>query len=271
MHISPRSLFLLVGLCFFVILSVSCNSDDSDDNPPPPSDASVWVVLDEDSVEMILDNLPTITVDGEAAIRLNEFVTTTFVPEYVDNDGNHFDARPLYGYRIAGTDGFSAHDDRGYPDNTWAHLNLGYMLVSIRRAIFPDDSVDLAGAYNVQDMKFIRLYRKFDVARPADVAPDSSGFVECCDVTAVTVTNPDGQPESALPLSAFVTRIVTAPESFHYNIVALDGFGPTTEMTWAEYQTGYWLLTSERTMFTDTALVGGRYRIRQLEQIQIVP
>lgn len=270
MRVSIRTFFSL--FCLFLtstLLWIGC-SPDSDNSTNPPASDFIWVVLNGDSVQMEFDNLSQITVDGEDAVRLNEFVTTSLVPEYVD-DSVHFDARVLYGYQIEGEDGFSASGNRGYADNTWNHLNLGYLLVSNRRAIFPDDSIDLPGAYNVQGARFVRLHRKFDVLRPTDVAPDSHAFVELKAVSAVTVTNPDGQPESALPLADFVTRIIVNPQDFQYNMVALDGFGPTATMTWAQFQSGYWLLTSERTMFTDTTLVGGRYRLRLLESLVVVP
>jgi len=261
----------LLCLMFAGLIVIGCdNGDDNDDNNNPPAESEyLWIVLDDDSVKMVFDSLPKITIEGEQVIRLNEFVTAAFIPPYVDNDGNPHDSRVQYGYRIVGEDGFSAHDNRGYPDNTWQHLNYGYVLLSTRRAIFPDDSVDLAGAYNVQNMRWIRLYRKFDVVRPVDVSPDSASFVEFADVTAVTVTNPDGQPESALPLADFVTRIVLAPENYQYNLRSLDDFGPTTDMTWEQLQTGYWLLTTARTMFTDTTLVGGRYRVRVVKELQV--
>jgi hypothetical protein len=218
---------------------------------------------------MWLRDLPTITIEGEQAIRLNEFVTDSLAPEYVVNDSTNYNTHGLYAYQIIGDDGFSASGNRGYPDNTWAHFNMGYMIISTRRAIFPDDSIDLASAYNVTGMRYIVLHRKFDMARPADMAPDSDAFVEWKAVTSVMVTNTDGQQESALPLSGFVTHIIPNPDTLQYNMSAIDGFGPTSAMTWAQLQTGYWLLTSEKTMFTDTTLVGGRYRLRLLESIQI--
>lgn len=264
-----RSLFCL-ALTGLIMIGCDNGDDDDDNNNPPAESEYLWVVLDDDSVKMEFDSLPKITIEGEQVIRLNEFVTTVFVPPYVDNDGNPHDARAQYGYRIVGEDGFSAHDNRGYPDNTWQHLNYGYVLLATRRAIFPDDSVDLAGAYNVTGMRYIRLYRKFDIVRPADMSPDSASFVELTDVTAVTVTNPDGLPESALPLADFITRIVLSPETYQYNMLSLDDFGPTTAMTWAQFQTGYWLLTTARTMFTDTTLVGGRYRVRVLKELQVL-
>lgn len=266
MYLSIRSVFLPLVMIFTVIALTSCSEHDDNPGSPTPSE-QVWVVLDDDSVQTPLSSLPKFMVDGEEAIRLNEFVTDVLVPDFVDRDNVHYDARPLYGYQIIGDDGFSASGNRGYADNTWAHLNMGYLLVDNRRAIFPDDSIDLPGAYNVQGVRYIVLHRKFDLQRPADAAPDSHAFVELRVITPVTVTNPDGQPESALPLADFVTRIISDPASFQYNVVALDGFGPTSTMPWEKFQTGYWLLTTQKTMFTDTSLVGGRYKLSVLESI----
>lgn len=271
MHVSTRTFFSLLWVVLSsTVLWIGCSSD-SDNSTNPPAAGFMWTILDEDSVQMQFADLPKITVEGEETIRLNEFVTTSLVPEYVDDDSVHYDSRVLYAYQIIGEDGFSASGDRGYADNTWAHLNLGYLLTSNRRVIFPDDSIDLPGAYNVQGALYFVLHRKFDLLRPAEVAPDSHAFVELKAVTPVSVTNPDGLPESALPLADFVTRILVNPQDFQYDMAALDGFGPTSAMTWEQMQTGYWLLTSERTMFTDTTLVGGRYRLRMLESLVIVP
>jgi hypothetical protein len=132
------------------------------------------------------------------------------------------------------------------------------------RAIFPDDLIDLPGAYNVRDVRNIYVHRKFDIE-----TPDTVSFVELKDITSVEVTNHDGEPEDALPLRDFVEVLVTNPGDFQYNMRTLDDFGPDEDMTWAQFQTGYWLLESQKTIFTDTSLVGGRYKLQVLEKILV--
>jgi len=262
MRISYRlfqiALFFVLGAVFFF----GCSKDD--DNPSDPAEAYIWIHSEGDSTQILFSELPKIDVDGQEAIQLSSFIDTTLIPNYVDRDTVHYDARPLYAYQIIGADGFSASGSRGYLDNTWEHMTLGYIIVSTKRAIFPDELIDLPSAYNVQDVASIHVHRKFDIQ-----APDTVSFVELKDVASVEITNDVGQIESALPLKDFVDTLVVNPENFQYNMRSLDDFGPTTDMTWAQFQTGYWLMQSQKTFFTDTSLVGGRYKLKVLEKILV--
>ncbi len=246
-------------LCLFVILG--CSKDNVSE--PSTTVGSIWIHLDADSVEIFFADLPKIDADGEEAIQLSEFIDTTLIPMFEDRDGIFYDARPLYAYQIVGADGFSA-SSRGYLDNTWEHMILGYIVVSTGRAIFPDELIDLPGAYNVQDVLNIYVHRKFDIE-----AADTVSFVELKDVTPVEVTNHDGELEDALPLGDFVDVLISNPDDFQYNLRTIDDFGPSEDMTWAQFQTGYWLLESQKTIFTDTSLVGGGYRLQVLEKILV--
>ena len=96
-------------------------------------------------------------------------------------------------------------------------------------------------------------------------------FVELRSIATAQITNFDGNLENAIPLKDVVLSFVDSPQNYSYNLRTLDDFGPTTSMTWDQFQTGYWLLTSEKTRFTDTSLVGGAYKLRVLESIQIIP
>lgn len=256
-------MMLFSVLCLVLVLG--CSKDD-DNNPTgsTPTDTSIWIHMDGDSTEFLFSELPKIDADGEEAIQLSEFVDTTMIPMYEDRDGILYDARPLYGYQVMGADGFSASGSRGYLDNRWNEMQLGYILVSTGRAIFPDELIDLPGAYNVSDVAKIYIYRKFDVN-----TPDTLSFVEFKDVASVEVTNHDGEPEDALPLKDFVEALVTNPGDYQYNVRTLDDFGPGEDMTWAEFQTGYWLLVSEKTIFTDENLTGGSYKLKVLEKILV--
>ena len=246
---------------FCLAFMLGCSKDDNNPSGFTPTDASLWIHMDGDSVEILFSVLPKIDVDGEEAIQLSEFIETTLIPAFDDGD-TLWDARSLYAYQIMGADGFSASGSRGYLDNRWEELALGHIVLSTGRAIFPDELIDLAGAYNVSDVASIYVYRKFDVD-----APDTLSFVEFKDVISVEVTNHDGEPEHALPLKNFIDTLVATPGDFQYNIRSLDDYGPDEEMTWAQFQTGYWLLTSQRTIFTDTSLAGGSYKLKVLKKI----
>jgi hypothetical protein len=197
------------------------------------------------------------------AIWLYSFVDTILIPP-VQGDTISYDARNLYAYRIEGDDGFSAAV-RGYPDNTWDQMDKGYLMVLSRRVIFPDDLLDLPGAYNVKFARNIRINRKVDV-----VSPDSSSFVRLCDMQTTVVQNNEGQDEDAVPLSDMVEAYISNPGGFNYNIQAIDGYSLSSDLSWEELQTGYWLMESEKTIFTPDSLSSGKYRVKYLEQITVV-
>ena len=240
-----------------------CSKDDDVVAGPSGNGASMMVYHEGDSTAVLFDDLPSFQVDDLEAISLSSFVDTFLVPPYWDEDVM-FDLRELYGYRIQGQDGFSA-SIKGYTDNTWDHMELGYLFTASRQVVFPDDVIDLAGAYNVKDAARILILRKIDV-----VYSDTTAMRELADFQPVQVDNHDGLPEDAVPLSDLVeTAIVADPSTKTYNIVALDGFGPATTMTWTQFQTGYWLLESKRTIFTDPSLEGGAYKLRILDRVLV--
>jgi hypothetical protein len=256
---------LLFGLLLF-IFAAGCSKEDDENNPvtSPATDGFLWIHLSNDSTKIPFAGLPKIDADGMEAIVLSKFVDTTLVPKFKDKGGTLHDARVLYGYEIVADDGYSPSSVKGYPDNIWEHLTLGHILTATRRVVFPYDQIDLPSAYNVKEARSIFLHRKFDIE-----TPDTAVFIELKDIAAVQVKNPDSVLEDAIPLKDFVLLLVSNPDDYSYNIVSLDNFGPETDMTWTQFQTGYWLLTSQKTMFTNTALVGGRYKLKMLNRILV--
>jgi hypothetical protein len=180
---------------------------------------------------------------------------------FYDKNNVPYDARPLYSYQIVGDDGFCA-SNKGYCNNILEHLQLGFVLTSDRKVIFPDEQIDLPGAYNIKSASHIYIHRKFDLD-----FTDSTLFVELKNVTPVQVTNSNGDLEDAIQLRDIVIYAIGGDGGYNYNIRSLDDFGPTEDMTWEQFQTGYWLLTSQKTMFTDTSLAGGSYKLKVLEKI----
>lgn len=264
MYFFNRShLFLLLPLILFILVS-GCSKDDDNPVSPPPSEGSLWINIGGDSTEISFGDLPKIDVDGAEAIQLSEFIDTTLIPMFEDRDDSLYDARPLYAYQIiSGEDGFSASGSKGYPDNTWEHMTQGYIVTSTKRAMFPEE-LGLESAYNVRNVANIFVHRKFDVE-----TPDSTSFVELKNVASVQVTNPDSVLEDALPLKDFVLPALSTPENYQYNMRSLDNFGPDEDMTWEELQTGYWLINTERTIFTDPDLTGGSYKLKVLQKIVV--
>jgi len=266
MSLSIRSNGLLFLLLAVILIIAGCAKEEDNPVTPEDSDKYMWVHFlaplgNNDSTKILFENLPTFTADGEEAIHLSSFIDTSLIHTFYDKNNVSYDSRFLYCYQIVGDDGFCA-SNKGYQNNIWEHLQLGHILTSGRRVIFPDDKIDLAGAYNVKSASHIYIYRKFDLA-----FSDSTLCVEFRKITPVQVTNSDGNLEQAIPLKDVVTNMISSPGDYQYNILSLDNFGPSQDMNWTEFQTGYWLLSSEKTMFADTSLSGGKYKVKVLEKI----
>lgn len=264
MTIRSYSHFGLFAIILSSLLIVSCSKEENNPITAGDSDKYFMVYFDDDSVKVAFKNLPKFDADGQEAIQLNYFIDTSLIHPFIDKNGLSHDTRALYSYQIVGDDGFSASGNRGYPNNIWGHFFLGHVITSTRQVIFPDNKIDLPNAYNVKFARRIFIHRKFDLD-----FTDSSRFVELRKISPVQVINPQGLPEQAIPLKDVVLSTVTNPETYNYNLLSVDNFGPTSDMTWNQFQTGYWLLESQVTMFTDTTLVGGRYKLKVLEKILI--
>lgn len=247
-----------------MLMVFSCSKEDNNPVTPGDSDKYFWVYFNSDSVKVAFKDLPKFDADGEEAIQLNFFIDTSLIHPFIDKNNVSHDSRSLYSYQIVGDDGFSASGNRGYPNNILDHFFLGHVMNLSRQVIFPDIKIDLPGAYNIKDARRIYIHRKFDLD-----FTDSVYFVEVNEITPVQILNPNNVLEEAIPLKDVVTNMVTNPDIYNYNILSLDEFGPIADMTWAQFQTGYWLLSSQNTMFTDTTLVGGRYKLKVLEKILI--
>ena len=255
----------LMALSAFVV-SGGCSKNSNPVKSNLPSEAYLWVHFESDSAKVAFEELPKIDAGGVEAIQLSEFVDTTLIPLYRDKNGNAYDSRTLFAYQIVADDGYSASGTKGYPDNVWSHMQLGHILTTTRLVVFPDDKIDLAGAYNVKTARHIYVHRKLDLEKP-----DSTMFVELRSIATTQITNFDGNLENAIPLKDVVLLFVDSPQSYSYNLRTLDNFGPTTNLTWSQFETGFWLMNTQQTIFSDTSLVGGRYKLKVLEKIQIIP
>lgn len=262
MSYSNRIFVLFLFSMVFTVLFNGCSKSNSSE-PDPVAGDYLMVYFNDDSTKIFFKDLTKIDAEGDEAIMLSSFVDTTLIPNFEDKGGNLYDARLLYAYQVIGEDGFSA-SDKGYPNNIWSEIDLGYILTVSKMVVFPDDKIDLPKAYNVKNTRYIKIYRKFDV--------DSLGvvkFSELRDFAVERVTNYDDQLEDAVPLKSVIMQAVSNPENFSYNLRSLDDYGPDTDMTWTEFQTGYWLLESKKTIFTDTNLNDSKYKLKVLEKILV--
>jgi hypothetical protein len=258
-------LVLRICLAALCIVLASCSEKDSGVGP---ADNVIITVTHEDVSERVdVTTLPSDTVDGVAIVRLSSFISSTLVPPYVDKDGNGHDSRSLYAYRLTGADGFNPRKNRGYDDNIWDHLELGYYLLEGDQVLFPDENIDLPGAFNVKSPRTIDLFRKIDIIHPLG---DTTVFRELDDLTTVVAMNLDGQPEEAVSLAAVILSdtLLANPEQYVYRLRAVDEY-ESPAITWDQLATGHWLISSGRTIFTAPELGQGKYRLQALEAIVV--
>lgn len=274
-----KKMIKVLGLSLIAISVFTACSDD-DDPASPTTYESIYVHWMNDSVSVSFENITSVDLNGEKVIELQSFITDAIVPQdpdtsfYTDVDG--IEARQLYSYHIVGGDGFSA-SVKGYPNNSWYELGKGYINFESRDVSFPDvpeENFDIAGAYNIKETKHIKIKRKFDV-----ICNDTINYFYNLDnMPTVTIQNHDGIDEEAIALSSFLTQAVedsiqinvinnTDLPNMMFNIRSADDWGPSAELTWDQLQTGYWLTTSLKTIFTDASLTGGAYKVKYLEKI----
>lgn len=261
---------LLFLLALALLVATGCSKDDDNPVGPENENAYLWVHLEGDSVQVNFDDLNIFDIttlakaaDENDAIWLKDFISTDLIPNATDKDGNTYEARGLYAYRIQDDVGYCAAN-KGYADNTWDQMGLGYVLVDAQRVVFPDDLIDLPGAYNVKDVSHIRVYRKFDV-----ISSDTTGFTSINGLTVVQAQNSDGENEDAIALADFITPLVANPEGKTYTLTSVDGYTPPEPLTWEQMQTGHWLLGSKSTIFTHADRASGKYRVKFLESITV--
>lgn len=275
-----KKMVKVLGLSLLALTIFTACSDD-DDSTSPTTYENIYVHWMGDSTNVSFEGMPTEDINGDQMIILTNFITDDIVPQDADSTyysivDNQYEARGLYSYQVVGDDGFCA-SIKGYPNNTWYDLGKGYIGFESRDVTFPDDpaeNFDIAGAYNVKETRHINILRKFDV-----VCNDTINFFyDLKDMPTQTITNHDGLPEEAIALTSFLEKAVedsveievinTANLSnMMYNVRSVDDWGPSLELTWTQFQTGYWLLESMKTIFTDGSLAGGAYKVKYLEKI----
>lgn len=200
------------------------------------------------SVRLFTDYTPT-THNGRPAIPLQVLLGADVVP-YPD----------LYGYRFIGTDGYYADmPGKGYGDNTWSQLGIGYLdLIDVRLLFETTMDPMLRKGHNVKYVIRAEVRRSIDVAW--------SGGRKLSAVTDVTpVTIPAGYPGAGtdgLRLADVVTHVLpddVTPGDHLHRVLGRDGAGLPRLLTWEEMQAVYYLPDSDRVVMEEA--LGPAYRV----------
>ncbi len=208
------------------------------------------------------DNNPTDT--AIYGIKLEQFIDPVQVTDSLDAEAaDTLDFRSLFAYEIvSGDDGFSPRQSSyaGY-DLNWSAFKEGFLVPSENYTTWFSDPL-LPGAFRVKLTGYFRLFRKIDVV----AADNSTKMVELGGLPAHTVTNWDGNPEQAVKLSDLLQGI-TAYDSV--SLVCYDDYGSDKYYHPDAIDDGYYLLTTERTIFPTANIANNMKKLKKVSYVKV--
>lgn len=233
-----KLLYLLPALC--LLLSMTACSENDNPTDVPPDTTHVY------------------------GYQLEQFIDQATVTDSVDaTAADSLDFRGLFAYEIvSGTDGFSPRQSSfaGY-DLNWDTFRSGYLVPSDQgRTWFADPN--LPSAFRVKHAGYFRMYRKIEVI----AADNSSQMIELRGLPIHQVTNWDGNPEDAIKLSDLLQGIASYDS---VSIVCFDDYGLGRYYQPAAINDGYYLLSSERTIFPTAALPSNMKKMKKVAYLHV--
>lgn len=218
-------MFILICVLWFGM--AGCGEDKS---PTSHSETYLFkITLDPTSTEINLGTLPTYTLENEKAVRISELVDTNTITE-PDN----------FAYRLVGSDGFYAHS-KGNPDNTWSHIQKGYIILSTMKVLF-DSDLGILSRYNIKDASEMKILRKIDFVTPSDsliqnIVDELPHVVFQDSLNAVAL-------EKLFPADA-----VDDPSTLTYQLIAYDDYSVT--LAWEQVLEGFYVIDQDRVLYSN--------------------
>jgi hypothetical protein len=240
-----RWVFLLSILSLCIIFACS--------RPIKPKSEFITIKLGDRTFTRYFDLMPKVDFEGDESIRLSDFIDSV-VTEYPE----------IYAYRVIGSDGFYPAL-KGSPDNTWEHMQKGYLKLSNRMSTF-EPSLGFMGRYYVKDVVSIELLRKIDVK--LETEKDTTFLI--IDIQVNTYSDPQDEfynGREGIRLSDFIEPFIASPEDYSYKLISLQEDEKT--FSWSEIQTGWWLVDLDLTKFNPD--LGPDSRMQFLLTIELTP
>ncbi len=196
--------------------------------------------------------------------KLDQFINMQAVQLAIDpTAADTSDFRMLYAYEIvSAADGFSprASSYAGY-DLPWEEFSLGYVVPTDgNRTWFPNPL--LPGAFKIRDTGLFRLYRKIDVQTEYGMS-----LIELKGLPLHQITNWDGEDETAIKLSDLLIGIASYDS---LKIVCFDGYGDDKYYLPEAINDGYYLLTTERTIFPTADIPNNQKRMKKVAYLELM-
>ena len=236
------------GCIFAIAVILGCFNGCGEDKSPTTSGENLpfKVTFGGESTEVNLADYPKQTIEGEEVVSLADLVDTTKV------------AHPFnYGYRIIGEDGFYAHV-KGNDDNTWEHLQSGYIILSSMLGNF-DPSLGLINRYNIKDAAEMKILRKIDFITPAD------SLIQYIVEELPEVTFQDTL--AGIELTEILPAgIVNNPLDYMFDLIAADGYSKA--ISYQQFQSAFYITSLDRVLYSDETILN-IYKIKYLNRVLI--
>ena len=253
---------LLCSVAVFLIALSGCGKDSYLTEPEGPVVSvefgeGIEVITPSDTLVRFFEDFTPVTFQDRPAILLRNLVGEDVV-EFPD----------LYGYRFVGVDGFYANmPGKGYGDNTWDQLTIGYLDLTDVRIVFETErDPNLRNGHNVKWLVRAEVLRSVDV-----VWPGGRNLVAVTEVETATV--PEGVPGAGadgVVLTTFVEEggpSDLVPDQYVYRVSARDGQGLPRLLTWAEMGAAYYLPGDDRVVMSEA--LGSAYQVDRPKTIRM--
>ncbi|MBN2460687.1 MAG: hypothetical protein JXB60_03685 [Candidatus Cloacimonetes bacterium] len=168
----------------------------------------------------------------------------------------------LFTIHVTASDGWSWRN-QGRRDLKWSEFKAGYLIPEDEGRIYYEEFTNQGiNAYNVKWAETVEVFRAFELIKP----DNTIAIYELNGMDTEMVNNYDEIQEEAIKLTEFIPDDeITAIDSVYF--IGADGYQKT--YTPEEFEAGYWLLTSQRTIFPGLNLPGSKKKFKFLQQIKI--
>ena len=246
-----------IGIFCILLLIIGCSENNTSSDPDvgtPPTwstnpDYLVTMPSGDDDLsgytpEAIQYSDGTITT----GYSLDQFVTKSITDELTGITDPEIDSRNLFTFNQISYDGFTPRISNNYfGDLAWDDLSQGYWLSMPEysfRTYFPQLQEMSITGYNTKNIHKIELYRTVIVENINTV----EAVFQLSGLKTYPILNYDDEIEDAIKLSDLITTfITTTPDAVNYIFVGIDD--STMVYGWRHIQGGYYLLSSETTIF----------------------
>ncbi len=232
------TIFIAVLIAMLALTACSENDDDSSTGP----------------VEILAYNL-----DQFIPMDILVPLFTEEGQEDIEEDG--IEIRGLFSINVIAEDGWSWRS-RGMRDLKWEEFATGYLIPDNDGKIYIDAFASQGiNTYNVKYAQDVDVYRTVELIKP----DETEGQYQLSAMPTEQVENYDAVMEDAIKLTSFIPAEITAVDSVMFT--AADGWAQT--YTAEEFNGGYWLVDSQKTIFPGLDLPGSKKKFKLLRTLKV--